>query len=373
MSNDALSVSMDTTLATTQKATRVRWMLLGVMWIGCLVAYLDRINLSVCGAQIMQEYGFDKVQLGMAMSAFFLAYMIMQIPAGVLSEKFGIRIIGAVALIFWSIFTALTPLAWGFMSFLIVRFLFGIGESPVYPNSGVFIARWLNKQEKAIAGSVVVMGATIAPAVGPPLTVWIMTTWNWQMVFYSYAGLGVVIGLIWYILSRDYPHQHPQVNRAEIEHIAGKSVEEVKATEKLGKPSWKKILRSSQVWALGIQHFLNSYITFVYLSWLPIYLLEARGLTLKAMGMAAAYPWLAISAGPGIKRKNVGQDGIRRDIQNSNRGQSRPSSVLQPAGLASSWLPMPRQQMKISSGCQCLWALRASFTHPPGRALRTSV
>jgi len=94
-----------------QKQSRVRWLLLALVYITCLVAYLDRVNLSIAGPDIMKEFGFDKVQLGMTMSAFFLAYTMMQIPGGLMSEKWGLRFTGSLAMFFWSLFTILTPMA----------------------------------------------------------------------------------------------------------------------------------------------------------------------------------------------------------------------------------------------------------------------
>jgi ACS family glucarate transporter-like MFS transporter len=283
-------------LAKAVTATKVRWFLLFFIWMSCLIAYMDRVNLSVCGPMIMKDFGWDKVQLGMTMSAFFLSYFLMQIPGGLLSEKFGIRKTGAGAIIWWSIFTALTPLAWGFYSFMIIRFLFGAGEGPLFPNNGSFIAKWFNTKEKAMASGIMISGAFIGPAVGPPLTVWIMTTWGWQAVFYAYGALGFIIACLWYIFSRDYPHLHPKANDAEVELIAEQSVAQAKASAIHEVAPWKKFLVSPQFWTLGLQYYTVNYIMYIFLSWLPIYLLEARGLSLKAMGFAAAYPWLAICA-----------------------------------------------------------------------------
>lgn len=154
-----------------EKATNIRWVLMFLLWVLCVIAWLDRVNLSVCGPAIMQQYGFTKVQLGMCMSAFFLSYVLMQIPGGMLSEKYGIRKIGAIAIVFWSIFTILTPLAWGFVSFLVIRFIFGIGEGPLYPMGGTFIARWISSKEKAIVSGLFVSGAFFGPIIGPPMTV----------------------------------------------------------------------------------------------------------------------------------------------------------------------------------------------------------
>ena len=279
-----------------QKQSKVRWLLLALVYITCLVAYLDRVNLSIAGPDIMKEFGFDKVQLGMTMSAFFLAYTMMQIPGGLMSEKWGLRFTGSLAMFFWSVFTILTPMAKGFYSFMAIRFCFGAGEGPLFPNNGSFLAKWFSKEEKAISSSIMVSGAFIGPALGPPLSVWIMVNWGWQMVFYVYGVAGIVMTAIWYIFSRDYPHLHPSCNQEEVMHITKKTAADAAAASTHEVAPWKRFLKSPQFWALGLQYCTVNYIMYVFLSWLPIYLLEARGLSLKAMGVAAAYPWLSICA-----------------------------------------------------------------------------
>lgn len=277
-----------------EKATNIRWYLLFMIFMMCLVAYFDRINISVCGPMIMKEYGISKIELGMAMSAFFVAYVIMQIPGSFLSEKFGVRLIGALAIAAWSIFTVLTPLAWGLISLIVIRFVFGLGEGLLFPNNGVFIAKWLGKKEKAIASGSMLAGCYLGSILAPPLAVAILTEWNWQAVFYTYGIAGVVVAIVWYIIARDFPHLHPWVNRAEVEHINEESLEQVKESTKHELAPWKMFLRSGQFWAVGLQIFSVSYIFYLFLAWLPIYLLEARGLNLKAMGFAVTYPWIAI-------------------------------------------------------------------------------
>jgi len=276
------------------KKTNVRWALLSMVYFTCLIAYLDRVNLSVCAPAIMADFGFDKVQLGLTMSAFFIAYAVTQIPGALLAERFGIRATGTLAMGWWSVFTVLTPFAWNFWSFFAVRAAFGAGEGPMFPNNGAFIARWFSPREKAIPNSIMLSGAFIGPALGPPIAVAIMTLWGWQMVFYIFGGVGLAAAIIWHLCARDYPQQHSGVNEAELEHIVGS---ETKTIEKAGVAPWKLFLKSPQFWCLGLQYLAVNYIFYLFLSWLPMYLVEARGLSLARMGLAAAIPWVALAVG----------------------------------------------------------------------------
>ena len=243
---------------------------------------------------IMEHFGFDKVHFATATSAFVAAYTLMQIPGGMLAERYGIRIVGALALVCWSLFTFLTPMAGGFYSFLLIRFLFGLGEGPLFPNNGAFLTRWFSTREKALSSSIMLSGAFIGPAIGPPLTVWIIEHWGWQAVFYLFGAAGFILAPVWYFFSREYPHQHPKVNDAEVAIIEGLAVRTVKAPGKTARimPPWKSFLRSSQFWCFGLQYFIVTYVLYLFLTWIPMYLLEARGMSMSGMGFAASAPWL---------------------------------------------------------------------------------
>jgi ACS family glucarate transporter-like MFS transporter len=248
---------------------------------------------------IMEHFTLSKVEYAMTMSAFVTAYTLMQIPGGLLSERYGIRIVGTATLLFWSVFTLLTPLAAGFSSLLLIRFFFGLGEGPLFPNNGAFLTKWFNAKEKAFSGSVMLSGAFIGPAVGPPLTVWILDNWGWQSVFFLFGWVGMLIAPLWYSLSRERPEEHPLVNKEEYEQIwQGRAPVSIAASQKRKTTTapWRVFLRCPRFWAFGVQYFMVNYILYTFLTWIPMYLLEARGLSLNEMGYAASYPWLAACA-----------------------------------------------------------------------------
>ena len=124
------------------KMSNFRWKVAWLIFIVSFVSYMDRVNLSVATPVIMKEYGFDKIDMGLIQSFFFAGYALMQVPGGMMAEKFGHRITGSLAVIWWSVFTALTAVAKGKFSFAAVRFLFGMGEGPIYPAFAIAIFRW---------------------------------------------------------------------------------------------------------------------------------------------------------------------------------------------------------------------------------------
>ena len=128
--------------------TNFRWKIAFLIFLISFVAYMDRVNLSVATPVIMQEFGFTKIDMGFIQTCFFASYALMQVPGGILAEKFGMRKTGAFAILWWSVFTALTALAKGKISFAAVRLAFGLGEGPVFPSLGAATFTWFNKHEK---------------------------------------------------------------------------------------------------------------------------------------------------------------------------------------------------------------------------------
>ncbi|MEH7072298.1 MFS transporter, partial [Priestia megaterium] len=274
-----------------EKPSRVRWWLAFLFFLIGLIAYMDRSNISIIAKPMMEDLNMNKVQFGMLASLFSLGYALTQIPAGIIAERIGARKIVLFALIWWSIFTGLTAIVKSHGLMGLVRFLFGVGEGPMYPGNAVFNTYWFPKQEKGRAASALLAGSYFGPVIAPVLTVAIFQTWGWEAVFYIFAGLGLVAALIWYVIGRDKPEDHPFVNRQELKMIMQNRT--VKAEKKSVAP-WKKFLKNGRFWALGLQYFVVLYIITFFLVWLPTYLLEARSFSLRSMGFAASLPWLGI-------------------------------------------------------------------------------
>jgi len=273
------------------KATKFRWILVGLMFLINFVSYMDRVNLSVATPFIMAEFSFTKMDMGFLQTMFFLGYAAMQIPGGILGEYFGPRKVISLGVLWWSFFTGLTAACSSITSFAAIRFLFGMGEGPIPPTLNTVVYRWCNKAERATGYSTALGGAFIGPVFGPAIVVAIMMAFGWRAVFVIFGIAGAILGLGWYWLARDTPRQSPHVNKAELDHIeAGTGVLE----EKKEMAPWKSFMKSSQFWAIGIQYFITDYIMFVFLAWLPMYLMEAQGFSLQKMGFAAAFPWAAL-------------------------------------------------------------------------------
>lgn len=286
-----LSVSAEKSQASAMSG--FRWKIAFLIFLISFVAYMDRVNLSVATPVIMQEFGFTKIDMGFIQTCFFAGYALMQVPGGILAEKFGMRKTGTFAITWWSIFTALTALASGKFSFAAVRLAFGLGEGPVFPSLGAATFKWFNKHEKGKASSSILLGTFFGPVVGPVATVALMAAFGWHEVFLIFGFVGFILAWAWHKFACDNPADSPYVNELEATHInEGRSADELKKTV----APWSKFLRSTQFWAVGIQFMVVDYIMYVFLAWLPLYLTEVHHLALKSMGIWASFPWIALMA-----------------------------------------------------------------------------
>ena len=274
-----------------QECTNFRWRLALIMFAISFISYMDRVNLSVATPAIMQEFGFSKLDMGALQTAFFVGYACMQVPGGMLAERFGCRSVVTVAVAFWSLFTSLTGLCNSFASFAAMRVFFGIGEGPLAPSFGRFIYKWFTVNEKGRGSACFLSGMFIGPVIGPAVTVFLMLQLGWRSVFVLFGLMGLLLAALWWYFVRESPRDRRFVSPTESQYIEGDR--ETKNTSEQKAP-WKDFFTSSQFWAIGIQFFVTDYIMYVFLAWLPLYLMEARGFSLTSMGFAASLPWIAL-------------------------------------------------------------------------------
>lgn len=274
------------------KKTHIRWWLSALFFILGVISYMDRANLAIVAEPMMRDLSLNKIEFGLLVSVFSLGYALSQIPTGLCAERFGARNVITLALILWSTFTILTAVVSNYILLSIVRFLFGVGEAPIFPANGVFNAYWFQKTEKARAAGLLVAGTYFGPVIAPLLTVAILTMFSWHMVFYVFGGIGLVAAIFWYICARNKPEEHPWVSTQELELIKnGRTIE--KNQQDTPAP-WRNFIKRSDFWAVGLHYFFVGYLTVLFLVWLPSFLQEARGFSMTHMGIGASFPWLTI-------------------------------------------------------------------------------
>jgi ACS family glucarate transporter-like MFS transporter len=260
---------------------------------------MDAVNFSVAAKQIMPEYGFSNVQMGMLYTVFTAGYALFHIPGGWLADTVGPRRVLTLAILWWSIFTAFTAVAgdwwladmWGpLMSFMAVRFCIGMGEGAAYPNSNRTVASWMAPNERAKAAGLVLAGVGVGYGLAPPVVSWIMLSYSWRVAFYVFGVVGVVLAVLWYRFATDRPEDHPRVSAAELAFIrsSGERVDRAPTP-------WRAILTHPNVWLLMLANFGFGYGIYIFQSWFYLYLVNVRGFSIMQGGILTTGPFIAVS------------------------------------------------------------------------------
>jgi len=274
-----------------------RWYILVLICVMYLITYLDRVNISTAAPVISKEFGFDRITMGVIFSAFVWAYAIFQVPGGWLSDRFGARPVLATIVAYWSVMTAATAAATGALSFIVIRFLFGVGEAGAFPGATRAMQLWYPRSERGFVQGITHSASRLGAAIAPPLVVLIMTNLGWRSVFYICGAAGLVWAVWWFISYRNLPEEHGMVNRAELGHIRGidekGQVKEAYIEKKAASVPWGTLLKSPNMWAIMCAYFTYVYCLWIFLSWLPSYLVDFRHFTLLKVGIFASLPLFA--------------------------------------------------------------------------------
>ena len=268
-------------------ATRARRRVLTFAFLLAVITYLDRICISAAAPFIMKDLNLSLLQMGFVFSAFTLAYSIFEVPSGWLGDRRGPRRVLTRIVLWWSGFTMLTGAARGYTSLVSIRFLFGAGEAGAFPNMVRSFSRWFPRRERGFANGVLFFGSRAGGMLSAPIALLMITRWGWRASFVAFGALGLGWALAWHTWFRDSPGDHPAVNAAELAWI-----------EQDGPPApdqptpWRRLLTSSNLWAICAMYFGFGYGLYFYFTWLPTYLIRELGFTVLSGGLFAALPFL---------------------------------------------------------------------------------
>jgi ACS family glucarate transporter-like MFS transporter len=279
-----------------------------------LMAYVLRMNISVASPFMMTELNLDKVQMGRVFSAFMLGYALFQVPWGAAGDRLGPGRILTWAGIAWVVTTAFTGLLPGWIApagtasllvLIVLRFCLGASQAAAYPVASRAISTWLPSSRRAQSFSALIVAMAFGSAFTPPLVSWAMTNMGWRASFYLCAALALALTLAW-------------------KHAAGTAIDGSTASvteSTMPRQSWWAPLKDSRVSILSLSYFFNSYVLFVFVFWLYLYLVEQRGMTIMSSGWYTSIPFvlamffapaagiicdrLSISYGPTIGRRLV--------------------------------------------------------------------
>jgi MFS family permease len=288
-----------------QRPSRVRYGVLAFLCSLSFILYLDRVCIGQAVEPIQNELDLSNTAMGIVLAAFTLAYGLFEIPTGHWGDRYGSRGVLTRIVIWWSIFTALTGAATGFVTLVLVRFLFGAGEAGALPNSARVVARWFPPGARGPAQGSVSTANQVGGAVAPVLTAYLIHVVGWRWAFVLFGMLGIGWAAAFYLWFRDDPAEHPAVNEGEQQLLAsGRGAEARKQCPELASNAgqadaasvgvsqinhrhldphppvpWGQVLTSPNIWLMGTVMSCAAFVSYMYMSWYPKYLQAARGVS----------------------------------------------------------------------------------------------
>jgi sugar phosphate permease len=280
----------------TSPPSKTRWLVLLLISLMYMITYMDRTGISIAAPAMAKEFGLSQTALGIVFSVFLWAYALVQIPLGSLADRLGPRLVLLIIVPFWSLMTAMTAIAGGIASLIVIRFVFGLAEAGAFPAATRAMQLWFPKAERGIVHGVTHSFSRFAVAVVPFIAVSIMVAFGWRWIFYVFGAAGLLWSVAFYFLYRNLPEEDAKVNQSELAQIRGRdldgAIKQVDLHQHVA-PPWRVIFRSANMWYIAAGYCCFYYGTYFFMTWFPTYLLEYRHLSLKSVGVLASLPLLA--------------------------------------------------------------------------------
>jgi ACS family glucarate transporter-like MFS transporter len=283
--------------------SHVRYTVVLMLFVVSAVNYADRATLSIAGSAISKELGLSPVAMGYAFSAFGWAYVVGQLPGGWLLDRYGSKRVYAFSIIAWSVFTFLQGFIGAFavgtaiVVLFSLRFLLGLAEAPSFPGNGRIVAAWFPTAERGTASAIFNSAQYFSTAIFAPFTGWLAQSFGWPYVFWVMGVMGILIGLVW--LATIYsPRDHPRLSRGEFEQIErGGGLVDMDRPRAARPPAagprpnyLGQLLRTRMLLGVYIGQYCITTITYFFLTWFPLYLVQQRGMSVLRAGLAASLP-----------------------------------------------------------------------------------
>ncbi len=272
------------------KATHARYWVVVFALALAMIMYIQRVAISQAIVPISADLHLTKAETGLVLGAFGLSYALFEIPMGLLGDKLGVRWVLSQLVLIWSLFTALTGAAFNLVSLWLVRFAFGAGEAGCFPNLTRMLSAWLPVSERVKAQAIMWAFGRWGGALAPPVAFFVIYHFGWRLGFVALALLGVAWAAVFLPWFRNDPAEHKGVNAEELALLESSRNLVLHGH---GMP-WYKLLMQRDIAFLGLQYFGFSYTWYFYVTWLPTWLQQARGLE---PGVAASYAMIPLAAG----------------------------------------------------------------------------
>jgi ACS family D-galactonate transporter-like MFS transporter len=266
----------------TSPAVTSRWVVLGLLALGVMISFVDRTSISsaLADKNLIREFSLSNVDRGWINAAFFWSYGLFQVPMGWVADRYGVKWPYAACFLVWCIATALMGAVTALASLVMLRLLIGVAEAIVIPASYRWIRNNFDESQTGFAVGLFAMGNKFGPAIGAPISAWLIVNYSWKLMFVATGAIGVLWLLPWLLLVRsDFP------DKAQREIVRRRA----------GMVTLGSILKSPVVWGGMINNFCYGYFTFYCMTWMPAYLVEQRGLSLKESGLYTFFSFAGIA------------------------------------------------------------------------------
>jgi ACS family glucarate transporter-like MFS transporter len=286
--------------------TRTRWMILAMLFAITTINYADRATISIAAPGIKKELGLDAVQMGFVFSAFAWSYVVAQLPGGWLLDRFGSKITYFFSIFLWSVFTMFTGAA-GFFAggtavamLFTLRLLVGAAEAPSFPGNSRIASAWFPTNERGLAAAIFNSAQYFATVLFAPIMGWLVHSYGWHSVFYVMGGLGILMSFVW--LKTIYgPKDHPSVSQSELKYIQdGGALVDLDSGNRSAQVSQvdtfaaiRELLSNRMLLGVYIGQYCITTLTYFFLTWFPVYLVQERHMTILKAGFVASLPAIA--------------------------------------------------------------------------------
>lgn len=284
-----MSMNPHSTLASGQLAepTGVRWKIFLMMLMLISINYIDRASLSVAMPLIAKEFDIGPATQGLLLSAFFWTYAFMQIPGGMLADRFGPRVVIAGATLGWGFFQAIAAVCTGWVSLLITRLGLGAAEAPIYPAGGKLNGIWMTQTERGRGATLLDGGAPLGAALGALIIAGLIAEFDSWRTSFVVAGVGTMVaGFFAWSYIRNHPRQHPAVNEAEASYIEAAHAADHAAEPANASGNVLDFFKYRSVWGMFFGWMFFNSLFYGLLTWMPTYLSKVQNLDIKQMGGA---------------------------------------------------------------------------------------
>jgi ACS family D-galactonate transporter-like MFS transporter len=274
-----------------ERIPRRRWAIACLLGFGVLVNYFDRVNLSVSKDALDAAFGISAVTFGYLSSAYNWTYASLQLPSGLLLDRFGVKRVGRYSTILWAIASFGAAVSTGIGGFLAARLFLGIGEAPTFPANSKAIGYWFPKQERSLATAIFDSMAKLSSAIGVPLLGILLLHFGWRWSFAATGFISVLFFVLFYAFYRN-PSEDVRLSDAERQFIAkGGAQPEDRAKAAKGAPLWY-LLRQRRVCGLALGFAGYNYTFYLLLTWLPSYFLAVHNVDLLHSVAYTSVPWV---------------------------------------------------------------------------------